>query len=135
MNWTEFTQLMGTVPQWGLLAAVIIALIRLVPTWRAQSLKKRKDDIDGWRDECEKLRAELERCEAQCRKEIGDLHDEIFGLRKQHIQEQISLINVILQSVDAPELKTLLKMLESVQITLQAQRAAHREHKEEGATS
>jgi hypothetical protein len=61
---------------------------------------------------------ELHKCEDECADKIKKLHEEMWGEKRQRVTEQISLINVILNSVDAPELKTLMKTLESVQRSL-----------------
>lgn len=116
---------LGTAPQWVLLAAVLIALIKIWPVLREQTLKVRMDREQGWREQCELLRAELaaqrQQCEAensQLKDRIHKLEEQIWGLRRQHIQEQLSLINSILHSVDAPELKTLLRALEAAKTSL-----------------
>lgn len=117
----ELPKWAGTAPQWVVAAAVITALLKLVPVWRQQSMDKEKSDIDGYRKEVGELRDALKECQEECeqatkqsRAEIRALHEELWGLRKQHIAEQIGLINVILKTVDAPELRGFLAVLESV---------------------
>lgn len=46
------------------------------------------------------------------------LHQELWGDKRQRVQEQISLINTIISTVDAPELKQLLRVLESTEAFL-----------------
>ncbi len=110
----------GTVPQWGLFAAVLIAIIQTVPKLRQQTMDKEITDMERYRLEVVGLRDELKTCEEQCAKDLRDLQEELWGMRKQNIAEQISLINIILNSVDAPELKAMLKVLENVRSTLSA---------------
>lgn len=125
------TAMLGTLPQWGMFAAttalLLLAVIKIIPQIRAQSLESKQQDIEGWREECHKLRSELRSCEEECDRRLKALEDELFGLRRQHLAEQISLINVIIASVDAPELRTMLKTLESVQAHLQLQKAINSE--------
>lgn len=108
-----------------LVALLLLAVLKILPTIRAQSLESKQQDLEGWRAECTDLRNRLETCERLCRERdeshtttVNKLHEEIFGIRKQHLTEQISMINVILNSVDAPELRQLLKTLESVKAAL-----------------
>jgi hypothetical protein len=102
----DFSSL-GTPLQGATFLVVLVAFIRFVVPWRA--------------DEMRKLRDELKRCEADCAIAIKNLHLEVWGLRKQNIADQIALINVILNNVNAPELKALLLTLESVQVHLTTQ--------------
>lgn len=118
----------GTLPQWAVVAAIVIALIKIIPILREQKLKRIAEQEMGWQKECYNLREELRRQRQECeeehrlnRQKIAELEETIHGLRKQHIQEQISLINTILRSVDSPELKSLLVMFESVKASLAVQ--------------
>jgi hypothetical protein len=102
--------------------------------------QERKDIRDHYAQEVNRyamqvvgLREELEACETKCERRIDALeaeHErriaklerrnkellrEVWGEKTQRVAEQISLINVILRTVDAPELKTLMKTLESIQ--------------------
>ena len=119
---------LGTIPQWGMfgaLAAILIALIKLAPAWRQQTLDQKNKDTerddteqDRLREEIRVLREEFRECREECDAQTHALHEEIWGMRKQNIAEQISLINIILNTVDAPELKTLLHVLENVKSSL-----------------
>lgn len=117
----------GTVPQWGMFLAVMLAFLKLAPVWRKQTFDQSNTEIARaetlaatYRAEVQTLRKELRGCEEECAAELKALHEEMFSMRKSNIQEQISLVNVILRSVDAPELKTLLAVLEQVKGTLAA---------------
>lgn len=112
----------GTVPQMitaagilSLLGTVILALFKLIPALRAQSLESKQQDIEGWREEARGLRTELKECEEECDRRLKKLEEDLWGEKRQRVAEQISLINTIVASVDAPELKTMLRTLESVQ--------------------
>lgn len=98
---------LGTIPQWLLLLIVVLGFIRWLVPWR--------------HDEMRKLRAELKTCEEDCDRRLKQLEAEIWGEKRQRVAEQIAFINIILQSVDAPELKTMLNSLESVQSQIRVQ--------------
>jgi len=121
----------GTVPQWAMLLVVIAAAIKLIIPWRQQVIDKEVTQVAAYAAECQSLRSEvrelsteLRDCEDRCDKEIRGLHEEILGLRKNQVQEQISLINVIMRSVNNPELQSLMLMLESVQSSLKRKEGA-----------
>lgn len=113
----------------GILAAILLVVSRIVGPakdylvrMRELKLEEKKDDRLSIETIAATLREELKQCRESCeeadkraKEEHARLQEEMFGLRKQHLAEQISLINVIISSVDAPELRTLLKTLESVQ--------------------
>jgi hypothetical protein len=115
----------GTVPQWFMLASILITIVKLYPVVRKQNMEHANVQVKQYAETCLALRNDVRvltdkliACEDNCDKEIRKLHEEIFGLQRNNIQSQISLVNAIIQSVDAPELKTMLKSLESVQATL-----------------
>jgi hypothetical protein len=136
------TELLGTIPGW-ITSAGVIAILGIVVRWQlglrklsiaAQQVDvnaaevRNKDTADArghiaeemkaLRANVASLRDELHTCEEDCRVTVDKLRQEVWGEKRQRVAEQISLINVILSSVDAPQLKTLMKTLESVQRTL-----------------
>jgi hypothetical protein len=106
---------LGSWPQWLLLVVVVMGFAKWLFPWRA--------------DEMRKLRAELKACELDCDRRLKKLEADLWGEKRQRVTEQISFINVILQSVDAPELKTMLKSLESVQAQIRVQHIIESEGK------
>lgn len=121
----------SSVPIWGLFATVLIAVIKIWPTLQAQAISERLAKRDRYITRITELEAAVEECRRQCdedqenmRVTIDGLRDEIYGLRRQHVQEQISMINSIIESVDSPVLKNLLKTLQSVQSTLPTPKAS-----------
>jgi molecular chaperone DnaK (HSP70) len=133
---------MGTIPGW-ITSAGVVAILGIVVRWQlglkrfavaaqqvdvsAQEVRTRDDadkrdhiaeEMGELRKNVAGLREELHKCEDECADKIKKLHDELWGEKRQRVTEQISLINVILNSVDAPELKALMKTLESVQRSL-----------------
>lgn len=90
------------------------------------------DIRDHYAQEVGELRKELRQCEEECRgkldaaeKKIRTLDQELWGEKRQRVTEQISLINVIIASVDAPELKAILNTLESVQMAMRIEQQAN----------
>lgn len=141
INW------LGSPAQIGTFAVgVVIALSVMWPKIRQQDFDRearieaaKTAEIAGYKVEVAELRKELKLCEEECaaklkvhEDEIRDLQEARWGDRKQHLAEQISLINVILRNVESPELRNLLKMFESVKASLVLQQVINREA-EEGA--
>lgn len=123
--WQQIAQLLtewNGVPIWGMLIVMIVTLIKTYPIIQRNLLEARdkregryslritelEDAVEACQKECEQHKEEL-------RKEIRDMHETLLGQRRQHIQEQISLIAAIVESVDNPILKQLLSRLQSVQ--------------------
>lgn len=109
----------GTVPQWGMFITFIGVALAFVPKIRQQNFdftaaarKVYEDRITSLEKKVEDCEEDREAKEAELKRQIKDLHDELFGLRKQHIQEQISFVQAIIRSVDSPELKSLLAALD-----------------------
>lgn len=103
----------GSIPQWATFLLVTLAFIKWVVPWH--------------NDELRKLRKEVKDCEEECRNRLHKLESDLWGEKRQRVAEQISLINVIIKNADAPELRTMLQMLESVQAHLQNSRALEAE--------
>lgn len=125
-KWPEW---IGSPSQAGIFILVLIAFLRWSLPWRKMSLDEGKQIRQELREQITSVRDEHKVCEnnlADARKEIRVLRDEvndletrIHGLRRQHIQEQISTISSIINAVgDNPQLTTLLKTFETVQRTL-----------------
>lgn len=84
----------------------------------AEQVKQYAETCSELREEVRKLTDRVHECEESCARETKALNEELLGLRRQHVQEQISLINSIIQSVDSPLLKSLLKNMETVRNSL-----------------
>lgn len=109
---------LGTVTQIGTFLAVVIALIGAYVKLRDRGMTHAEVMCGQLTTEVANLRKELHICEEGCRKEIKKLHEEIFGMRRQAVAEQLSFINILLNTVDSPELKILRETLERVQGSL-----------------
>ena len=125
-------ELLGTVPQW-ITATGVISII--IAYWRRGVALKGLSNTneahirDHYAKEVASLRDELRICEEECadRLELADmkirkLDQDLWGEKRQRVAEQISLINVVVASVDAPELKSILKTLESVQMAMRIEK-------------
>lgn len=109
---------LGSVAQVGTFLAVVIALIGAYVKLRDRGMTHAEVMCGQLTTEVQTLRKELHQCEEDCREQIKRLHEEIFGMRKQNIAEQISFINILMDSVQSPELKIFRDTLERVQISL-----------------
>ena len=124
-------ELLGTIPQWitaGSLVSIIIAYWRRGVALKGLQNTDAANIRDHYAREVASLRDELRICEEECgdrldaaAQKIKKLDQELWGEKRQRVAEQISLINVIVASVDAPELKAILKSLESVQMAMRLQ--------------
>lgn len=115
------------VPTWGLLGGLIYAVVKHGPEWKSQSFSEAESMCKALQAQVDNLRDRLNACEDECRgqaaahkTEVNALHNELMGERRQRVQEQLSMINAIMSSVDSPQLKSLLGTLESVQRALKA---------------
>lgn len=126
-------EIIGTIPGW-ITSAGVISILGIVLKWqlglkkiglesqqlanadRADARDHIAEEMVALRMNVASLREELHACEEECRVHIDKLTQELWGEKRQRVAEQISLINIIINSVDAPELKNLLKALESVKL-------------------
>lgn len=124
---------LGTLAQLGTFGVVLVALIGAYVKLRDRGLThaevvcgqltKQLSDYKDQADATEKnLRNLLKECEEECRRDIKKLHEEIFGMRKNNIAEQIAFINIILDTTDNPSLRTLRATLESISTKLETDR-------------
>jgi len=121
----------GSVPMWGLFATVLITLIKTWPIIMERVEVAKAGKRGEYNSRIVELEKQIKDCwekcdarDAEATVEIRNLHDEIFGLRKQHIQEQISFARAIIDSLgqDSPQLIFLLQMMENGQKSLEAKR-------------
>ena len=94
---------------------VAIQWLKNKPIIEQQKINERLAIKTGYTDRIKRLEEKVDSNFKQCEQEKKELHEqigalerELIGLRRQHNQEQMSLINEIISSVDAPELKTVL---------------------------
>lgn len=121
---------LGSIAQVGTFLAVLIALIGAYVKLSDRGMTHAEVMCGQLTNEVAKLRAELHACEEVCRKDIKRLHEEIFGMRKNHIAEQIAFVNILLRTVDAPELQALRQTLERVQDSLATVKVLQQEREE-----
>lgn len=109
---------LGTIAQVGTFGLVFIALVGAYVKLKDRGMTHAEVMCGQLTSEIGNLRRELHDCEEKCREDIKKLNEEIFGMRKMHIQEQISFISILLRSMDSPDLQNMLKALERVQDSL-----------------
>lgn len=109
---------LGTVAQVGTFLAALVAVIGAYVKLKDRGMTHAEVMCAQLTTEVSNLRKELHICETQCREDIKKLHEEILGMRKQAVAEQLSFINILLSKVDAPELQALRATLERVQASL-----------------
>lgn len=135
-----FPAWIGTLPAWGtffmVLAAITVAVVRIWPRLKELGITERQGIAQNYINRIIELRAEVKECrdncdaqEARLRKEIDDnrkecdareeqLKQEVDRLKMkinneawQRVQSEISLVNTLIQVVDAPELRVILEAL------------------------
>lgn len=111
---------LGSAAQVGTFGILLAALIGGYVKLRDRRMTFDENMYDNLMKQYENIQSRLAKCEQDCRDETKRLNDEIFGLRKQHVAEQIALINIIIDSVDNPALQALRSTLESIQMRLDA---------------
>jgi hypothetical protein len=127
----SFPSWAGSVPLWGLFATVLVTLIKTWPIIMERVEAAKAGRRVAYKDRITELEKQVQDCwekcearDAEATKEIRGLHDEIFGLRKQHMQEQISFARAIIDSLgkESPQLAVLLSAMENGQKALEATR-------------
>jgi hypothetical protein len=108
---------LGTPAQFATLALILIALIKVWPI-----IQKQLHDITNQREgrygeRIKHLETELHRCHEECTTKIQGLTEIIDGLKAQRIAEQIAMMRAILRTIDDPNLRKQLEMLEALQMT------------------
>lgn len=121
----------GTAAQVGTFGLVFVALVGAYVKLSDRGMTHAEVMCGQLTTEVNNLRKELNECEERCRTDNKRLYDEIFGMRKQHIAEQLSFINILIRSVDSPELQVLRTTLERVQDSLQTARILQQEQEQE----
>lgn len=136
-----FPAWIGTLPAWGtffmVLAAITITTIRIWPRLKELGITERqgiannyinriielKNDVKQCREECDaqevRLRKEIDdnrrECddrEEQLKNEVDHLKTKINNEAWNRVQSEISLVNTLIQVVDAPELRVILEALQ-----------------------
>jgi len=113
------------VPGWGVFLLLCVTLVRVWPNLQKNNLEARDKRETRYSARITELEDAVEECRKECdqhkeilRIELRKLELEMLGMRRQHIQEQISLVSAIYESVDSPVLKHLMTSLQSIQKAL-----------------
>lgn len=113
--WQFLVTHVGTPAQIAILGLALVALIKAWPILQKNAFDAKEKKAGRYEARIAHLEREVSKCHEEWTREVERLRKELWGEKTQRVAEQISLINLILQSVDAPELKTLLKTLEKIQ--------------------
>lgn len=118
----------ASIPAWGIFLLMVVTLIKTYPIIQRNLLDARERRESRYSMRITELEAAVRACQEECedhknqlREEINHLNETLSGLRRQHVQEQISLVAAIIESVDNPVLKQLMNSLKSVQRALPAE--------------
>jgi hypothetical protein len=106
----------GSPLQAGSFVVLLVIAVRTSPEWLRLWLQARKERSDRLGKRIADLEAAVEKCQRECEEQKQDMRDKLEGMHLQKLQEQSSLINAILASIDSPQLKALLHTYESVQV-------------------
>ena len=118
----QFLSTLGSPSHLVLMTVVILTLIKVWPIIQKNVYEARTAKRGEYNKRITDLENALQACREDCdarddeaKREIRSLHDELFGLRKQHMQEQISFARAILDSLgrESPQLSVLLTALEN----------------------
>lgn len=123
----SWTGALGTPAQIGSFVVLVLALLKISVPWRQQTIDKHEREIARLLAGKTELKEEIKQLRADCdveteglKKEIQGLKDQIHGMRDQRNAEQLAIIRGILETVESPELRKQLVMLESVGLALKA---------------
>lgn len=114
----EWPSWLGTPSQFALLVLFAIALIKVWPILRAQTIAAREKARGELWTEVRDLRELLRKCQKDCDDYKRDSEAKILGIERNRLQEQISLINALMDGaqVDNPQLARIRATLEALQI-------------------
>jgi hypothetical protein len=141
--WENLRPYIGNAPMWGVFAMALIALIRAWPKLKEIGVNERAgirdpylkrirelaEDVKSCRRECDaqerRLRQEMDDNKRECdqrerefKKEIDSLKEKMNNEAWQRVQSEISLVNTLIQVVDAPELRRILEALQKRSATM-----------------
>lgn len=115
----------GTAPAWGLFLLCCATLIKTWPIIQKNVLDARERKESRYSQRITELEGKVSECQRECeehkealRVELRKLEEKRLGDRQQHIQEQISLVSILVKHVDNPLLAKVLEQLQSTQRAL-----------------
>jgi acyl-CoA reductase-like NAD-dependent aldehyde dehydrogenase len=112
-------------PGWGILLVLVATIIKTWPIIQRNLLDARERRESRYSTRISELEEMVRQCQQECedhkeelRNEIHKLEMERLGDKRQHVQEQISLVAVLVENIDNPILKQILSQLQNVQRSL-----------------
>jgi uncharacterized membrane protein (DUF106 family) len=116
---------LGTAPAWGLLVLAVIAAIKTWPLVHKNLLDAKERRESRYSQRITELEQAVKTCQQECddhkealRVELRNLEEKRLGDRKQHLQDQISLVSILVKNIDNPLLDRVLQQLQSTQRSL-----------------
>lgn len=108
----------GTVPQWGVLVVLAIAVVKTSPQWLTTWVTWRLARSNRNRDRIIDLESQVRECRTECDEKIAKLHNEVFGLRTQRNASDAVIMRAILRTSNDPDVRKRLELLEAMEATL-----------------
>lgn len=124
MDWSGLVAAYS-IPGYGILALMVLTLIKTWPIIQKNVLEARNVREGRYSSRISELEAAVIECRQECddhkeelRSRINHLEEKRLGDRQQNLQEQISLVSVLVKYVPNPLLEQVLKSLESAKMRL-----------------
>lgn len=115
----------GTAPAWGLFLLCAAALIKTWPLIQKNLLDAKERRESRYSQRITELEAAVKTCQHECeehkeviRVELRKTEERRLGDRQQHLQEQISLVSLLVKNIDNPLLDKILTQLQATQRSL-----------------
>lgn len=115
----------GTAPTWALFVMIGITLIKTWPIIQRNVLDAKDRRESRYSQRITDLEKAVKDCQEECedhkeelRSELRNLEEKRLGDRRQHIQDQISLVSILVKNIDNPLLAQILTQLQTTQRTL-----------------
>lgn len=112
----------GTAPAWALVLLTAGTLIKTWPIIQKNLLDAKERRESRYSERISQLERMVQECQAECeeskevlRAEIRALEEKRLGDRKQHLQDQISLVSVLVANIDNPLLAQILQQLQATE--------------------
>lgn len=127
MEWFVWPSWIGTPSQFGLLilavGSVTVAWFKIWPRMKELGIGERQKEREDLLGRIRELRDFVTVCEKKCDDQAERLQGIIDGLRDkitnealQRMQSEISLVNTLIEVVDAPQLRAVLHALEAKKV-------------------
>jgi hypothetical protein len=100
------------------LGYIVIQYLKNQPLIQRQNMEERLNVKRGYKDRIKELEFQVDRCHEESRRREYELQSEIDALKEkmnneawQRVQSEISLVSILLEVVEAPQMKAILDAL------------------------